>query len=62
MAYQPIYTPGRVFLAADPDTAVEAAHIAIIGDGKVHVTTGDADSPTLTAYEPAEIDRIDFKA
>jgi hypothetical protein len=51
-----------VFLAADPDTAVEAAHIAIIGDGKVHVTTGDADSPTLTAYEPAEIDRIDFKA
>jgi hypothetical protein len=61
MAYQPTNTPGRVFLAADPVTAIDATHIGIVGDGKVHVTTGDASAPTLTAYNPDEIDHIDFR-
>lgn len=61
MAYQPTDTPGRVFLAGDPDTPIEASHIGIVGDGKIHVTTGDASAPTLTAYDPDEIDHIDFQ-
>lgn len=61
MAFAPVLTPGRVFLADDPTTAIPATHIAIIGDGKIHVTTGEPDAPTLTAYDPADIDYIDFQ-
>jgi hypothetical protein len=60
MAFAPVLTPGRVFLADDP-TPILATHIAIVGDGKIHVTTGDPDAPTLTAYDPADIDYIDFQ-
>lgn len=59
---QPVLTAGRVFLTADPTTPIDAAHVAIVGDGKVHVTTGEPDAPSLTAYDPAEIDRIDFRS
>jgi hypothetical protein len=50
-----------VFLTEDPATPIDVTHIGIVGDGKVHVTTGDASAPTLTAYDPAEIDHIDFR-
>jgi hypothetical protein len=61
MAFAPVLTSGRVFLADDPTTPIEALHVAIVGDGKIHVTTGEPDAPTLTAYDPADIDHIDFQ-
>jgi hypothetical protein len=62
MAYRPTDTPGRVFLAADPDTPIDVTHIGIVGDGNVHVTTTDeSGTPTLTVYDPADIDHIDFQ-
>jgi hypothetical protein len=42
-------------------TVITATHVAIIGDGKIHVTTTDTDNvPTITSYDAADIHRIDF--
>jgi hypothetical protein len=62
MLPEPHQTPGRAYLTSDPTTPIDALHIAIIGDGKVHITTGQPDAPTLTAYDPADIDHIDLNA
>jgi hypothetical protein len=53
------YQPGNVHLA--DGTVIAAAHVAIIGDGKVYVTTADEEGAlTLTEYDAADVDHIDL--
>jgi hypothetical protein len=52
--------PANVYLTEDPDTPIPALHVAIIGDGKVHVTTTDGDTQSLTSYDAGDIDRIEL--
>jgi hypothetical protein len=55
-------TPATVYLTEDPDTPIPALHVGIVGDGKVHVTTGTAEEPTLVSYDAADVDRIELGA